>query len=1278
MNKIAYLGFLSCTSLCISCSQQPAAELAERRQPVLAHGIHPLSDTLKPPFVISMDSLPLPLTVEIPLKAGASCKMKDWDKIKTVKLFPPKQSPAGYWVPMPRYNTEQGLAMSTVGCGIRDHNGALWFGTLGGGVSRYDGKKFTTFSIAQGLPSNSVPAMAEDKSGNIWFASNGNGVSRYDGTTFHTFSTADGLASNTIWSIMQDRAGTIWFGTDGGLSRFDPEGSGNKHFLNLTTSEGLAGSYVNCILEDRNGIFWIGTEGAGISLYDRHAPKGKCFRTINIKTGLAGNRISSILEDKKGNIWVASMDGGLSMYTPPAGKGPGQPEPDSHIHFLNLSQKDGLPSDHVQCIHEDARGNLSFGTQDAGLSFYCDATGPGEKSHFLNIGTAQGLGGNNVLSITEDADANLWIATEGGGISLYQDRSFISFTTQEGLSNSTAWSVCNDQQGNLWFGTYGAGVCRYGKTLKADSIRKKPGFFNPAEETFTNYTVAQGLASNIVISSLADSHGNVWFGTRGGGISMYEPRTAQPGRFTNLSLSQGIHENTFWSIAEDKKGNLWFGTNGHGVCKYAPATLPHSGTRADKDTKRESRFRKGTITTYSTQQGLAGNIVWCITEDHTGKMWFGTNGSGLSCFDGKSFVNFTSRQGLPNNSVLCSWEDAAGKLWVGTNGGGVARYDGKSFLNYTASQGMGDNAVVGIKGDKNGNVFFATSAGITVLKGFRASRDSGNARVNSALTKPSNKLSNSEIANYLPIFEVYNSKTGYPIKDINTNAVCIDSNDVIWAGTGDRVVRFDYSAIHKSLAAPRLQLQSVKINNEKLCWFDLLKHGPELFRQDSLQISASEVEEIGTFDRKLKENERSRMKEQFGDIQFDSISRFYPIPQHLILPYAHNNVVFEFAAVEPGRPGFVKYQYFLEGYDKSWNPVTDKTSAAFGNIREGSYKFRLKAQSADGVWSQTLVYEFSVLPPWYRSWWAYGLYLLAAVGGIFTFSTYRTRALIAERTLLESKVLERTQELREKNEEVETQKMLIEQKQNKILDSINYARRIQEALLKEEEHISTHLPPHFVLFKPKDIVSGDFYWSMEKEGYWYVAAVDCTGHGVPGAFLSMLGMAFLNEISAMPGILSPAEMLDHLRNKIMEELYQTGKQGENKDGMDISLIRIQLGTQEFEWAGAYNSLLIQEGDSITEIKADRQPIGYYPSPGPFTNRVCKIKPGSTVYLFTDGYADQQNKNKGRITRMALKELLLSLRSASMDQQKLELDTFLKAWQGNRSQTDDICMIGIRL
>jgi len=266
------------------------------------------------------------------------------------------------------------------------------------------------------------------------------------------------------------------------------------------------------------------------------------------------------------------------------------------------------------------------------------------------------------------------------------------------------------------------------------------------------------------------------------------------------------------------------------------------------------------------------------------------------------------------------------------------------------------------------------------------------------------------------------------------------------------------------------------------------------------------------------------------------------------------------------------------------------------------------------------------------------------------------------------------------------QKGIIEVKNKDITDSIRYAKQIQDALLREEEHISMHLPEHFILFMPKDIVSGDFYWGAEKQGYWYFAVVDCTGHGVPGAIMSMLGISFLNDIVFSEGLHSPAEILNRLRDKVVKELRQTGEDGGSKDGMDISLCRLELRSpngegqgMKLQWAGANNSLNLIQNGQLGIVKADKQPIGYHLKSHPFTNHEIQLQKGDSIYLYSDGYADQFGGSKGKKYKYKqLDDLIIKQKHIPMKEQKVLLKKHFLEWKGALEQVDDVCVFGVRV
>lgn len=271
-------------------------------------------------------------------------------------------------------------------------------------------------------------------------------------------------------------------------------------------------------------------------------------------------------------------------------------------------------------------------------------------------------------------------------------------------------------------------------------------------------------------------------------------------------------------------------------------------------------------------------------------------------------------------------------------------------------------------------------------------------------------------------------------------------------------------------------------------------------------------------------------------------------------------------------------------------------------------------------------------------------------------------------------------ENREKNKIISEQKHLVEEKNKDITDSINYAKKIQEAILPPKELKYEIFHNAFVMFKPRDIVSGDFYWFTEKNGRRIISAVDCTGHGVPGAFMSMIGNTFLTDIIEGKGITQPANILSELRHLVIKALKQTNDFTENKDGMDMAILSFDDKNNIVEFAGANNPMWMIRDGACIEYKADKRPIGYYRGEGlPFTNHKIQYKKGDTFYIFTDGYADQFGGPKGKkLKYKQLMDILLSIQNEPMLKQEEILDKRFEEWKGSLDQIDDVLVIGVRV
>jgi serine phosphatase RsbU (regulator of sigma subunit) len=268
--------------------------------------------------------------------------------------------------------------------------------------------------------------------------------------------------------------------------------------------------------------------------------------------------------------------------------------------------------------------------------------------------------------------------------------------------------------------------------------------------------------------------------------------------------------------------------------------------------------------------------------------------------------------------------------------------------------------------------------------------------------------------------------------------------------------------------------------------------------------------------------------------------------------------------------------------------------------------------------------------------------------------------------------------LEEQKSRLELQNATIEEKNKSITDSINYAQRIQSALWPRAQDFEQFLHSGFVMLKPKDIVSGDFYWLAERDGYIFIATVDCTGHGVPGGFMSMLGSLLLTEIISDKGIIEPAEVLNQLRSRVITALRQTGESNESKDGMDMVLYRFKKENRELTYAAANNSFYVITKGELKEYLPDKQPVGYHLEMRPFTQHSITLEPHSMVYTFTDGIADQFGGPAGKKFKYKqFREVLLKYSSLGMSFQEIELLKELEKWQGNHEQVDDILVMGIR-
>lgn len=429
---------------------------------------------------------------------------------------------------------------------------------------------------------------------------------------------------------------------------------------------------------------------------------------------------------------------------------------------------------------------------------------------------------------------------------------------------------------------------------------------------------------------------------------------------------------------------------------------------------------------------------------------------------------------------------------------------------------------------------------------------------------------------------------------------------------------------------------------------------------------------------------------------------------------ATESLKFKFAATSFDHEAKNKYQYklekesFLFEEQTTWSQWSDKSEKEYTNLREGDYVFKVRAKNIYEIESEELSYRFKVMAPWYRTFWAYGLYIFVGfllIWLIVKLNTARLKKanarlekLVDERTVEVQKqngmlkqqkeeILTQNEELKQQQEEIVTQRDYIEE-QNKslkdknvrILDSIRYAQTIQEGILPFPERLHKNLTEHFVLYRPKDIVSGDFYWFEKLGAKNYFAVADCTGHGVPGAFMSMIGTAILNDVVFKSQVNTPADILGEMNRTIIKVLKQEYVDA-NQDGIDVGLLSWEDTNNEnitIEFAGAHRPLYCFSDGVLHELKGVNKSIGgYQVNDRDFENAQIKIKKGDTVFLTTDGYADQNDVDRKKIGSIHLKAILEENATKPLDEINKILNDYLDKHQKGSEQRDDITVIGIR-
>ncbi|MBI4645127.1 MAG: PAS domain S-box protein [Bacteroidia bacterium] len=828
---------------------------------------------------------------------------------------------------------------------------------------------------------------------------------------FTSYSIEDGLAQSQANAMYQDSRGYIWIGTDGGLSRFD-----GINFRNYTNGDGLSSNQIISIYEDRKGNMWFGTKDGYLNMYD-----GVRFYHYNEKKGLKSPTILAITEDLSGNIIIGAERAGLYRLK------------DKHFKRVALMEGDSGQLS-ITSIYVTSSGILWAGTMANGVYMY-------SNPYFKNFSAKDGLSGNSISSICEDNKGNICIGTSQG-LSKYNGDIFINFTEKDGLAGNEVSAIVTDNSGNIWLGTESKGISRY------------DGKF------FYTFNKQNGLCHDFINSMLCDRNGNLWVGTYGGGICKFKGE-----RFIHLTEKDGLAGNLVMSICEDRNKNLWFGTYGYGISKYACSEpgVAVSQRRIEPVEMLKCRTNGKKFTTFNKNDGLCSDVIYCILEDNEGNMWFGSKGYGASKFDGKKFINYNIYNGLPSNLIYDIIQDRYGNILFATLEGGISIYDGKNFTNIGTNQGLTSNYIYTLFEDKDGNIWLGTEdAGIAMIF----------AECSSNTMIKNKKINENHIINI----------TKYGLTNKKVLSILQDVHDNIWIGTlGGGITRFDGVDLKNFSIRDGLNSNSVYqmlIDSEGFLWVGTERGLNKIdIRQNSDKIKVKTFAKTEGFIG-IETNFNAAIEDSKGYLWFgnligatrynhkaDTLNKYEPltsvtdirllykktdwseitdsltswgdIPEYFELSYSQNHLTFEFIGIDHEAPEKVKYQWFLEGFDKGWSPVLEKREVTYANIPPGKYTFTIKAYNSDNIAGKEHVsIKFVILPPFWNTWWFYSIIALFAIIIIVAFIKLKLKRISKERDNLAKKIEERTKELVSEKRIVDEQSRML-QKQKENLEKIN-------------------------------------------------------------------------------------------------------------------------------------------------------------------------------------------------------------------------------------------------
>ena len=989
------------------------------------------------------------------------------------------------------------------------------------------------------------------------------------------------------------------------------------------------------------------------------------FKIYNEQDSLIDEFVNKIFVDSKDNIWLSYYKGGLSFW----------PKNKSIEHIdSNLFVYDIFENDKNEIFISAERG--AFKVVDKKLE---------KNKTYKNAVKIDAVSANVQLLLSEEN--NLYFL-ENGKKSVFLDSAVVDFSVSpDGYPffyyKSDRISIYS--KGDDGLPHYEESFSLKELAIESDitsitmSKRKaiigteKNGLFevylNPGYQSFSiqNFTLENGIGVEKINCLFLDREKNLWIGSYGDGISMIPNK-----RISRHALSADRSENQINKI-EYFKGELIIGT-GKGLRYLKDSETPFIKGFEEKSI--HSLKTKGDTLWVGTNNGLYylhNNKVEKLhfpllrqQPRHINSIQFdgnsifvGTNNGLFSYdFETQNALLITNADGLAHNVIEHFIIDRNRTFWFDSPNSPIYSYNGGEFTYHKNIEGFNSFNLTEIIEKKNGEIWFGTSGdGLFVYK-------------------------NGDFHSYT------------------------SSNSGLFS---DYIYFLNETKDDKIICGHKSSLTIIETSTKELKFNDIgYTRELEYILPKSNYISASNYQWIGTYKGAVRIPEINKTKSKYiPDLVFEGIKineQSSPLQKEYFLPYGRYFIEIDFSANYLLNAKSVQFECKLDGFDQDWTTINfDESNIRYQSLTDGEYNFKVKLLLNGKETEKSLSLKIVIEKPYWKTTWFYILIVLLVIFSIITSIILTNRRNKKIKIQLKSEVKKRTADLVKKNEEVALlsdqyldAKNNAEYKTAQIEESITYARYIQKVLLRRKDYAEwiSSFESFFLVFKPKDLVSGDFYWGYKKDDYAYVAVADCTGHGVPGAMISMLGASFLND--SIHYLNDTNELLESLRSRVIEGFDQDAD-SQLSDGMDICLMRLNTKTNQIQFSGAMNPIFIvrekkndpgidgltvsfeNEELVIYTVPADKQPIGYYYQMSPFTKIEFTLQKDDQIYLLSDGYVDQfGGPNYKKFMRKNLFIKFFEIYHLTPEEQKNNLWSTMESWMGDYEQIDDISIIGIKI